>query len=76
MVAIGATKDQFIEIAQSENIKFLATDSLETGVKWLYEKGKKWDVLMLSPGCASFGLFRDYLDRATQFRDITKKLPE
>lgn len=31
---------------------------------------------MLSPGCASFGLFRDYLDRATQFRDITKKLPE
>lgn len=41
MVAIGATKDQFIEIAQSEDIEFLDTDSLETGVKWLYEKGKK-----------------------------------
>ena len=32
------------------------------------------DVLLLSPGCASFGMFRDYLDRAEQFRSAVKSL--
>lgn len=32
------------------------------------------DVLLLSPGCASFGMFRDYLDRAEQFRQAVKSL--
>lgn len=29
---------------------------------------------MLSPGCASFGLFQDYLDRANQFRLAVRNL--
>jgi UDP-N-acetylmuramoylalanine--D-glutamate ligase len=68
MVCIGATKQHFIEIAKQEQIPYLATDSLSEWVHWLYEHGTTGDVLMLSPGCASFWLFRDYLDRANQFR--------
>jgi UDP-N-acetylmuramoylalanine--D-glutamate ligase len=76
MVCIGATKDVFIDIAKQQKISYLATDSLSDGVNWLHKKGSDGDVLMLSPGCASFGLFRDYLDRANQFRDAIAKLPE
>lgn len=54
MVCIGATKDQFVDIANKSNISYLATDILADGVNWLYEKGSNDDVLMLSPGCASF----------------------
>lgn len=43
-------------------------------VNWLYNQSQKGDVLILSPGCASFGLFKDYLDRAHQFRDAIKNL--
>ncbi len=75
MVCIGATKEQFIQIAKQWNIPYLSTDRLEDWVNWLYEKGSINDVLMLSPGCASFGLFRDYLDRANQFREAIKNLP-
>lgn len=75
MVCIGATRDQFVAIAKQENIPYLATDVLVLGVQWLYEQGSTGDVLMLSPGCASFGLFKDYLDRANQFREIVKNLP-
>lgn len=75
MVCIGATKNQFIEIAKQSNISYLSTDILIDGVNWLYEQGSDGDILMLSPGCASFGLFRDYLDRANQFREIIKNLP-
>lgn len=43
-------------------------------VNWLYNQSEGGDVLMLSPGCASFGLFKDYLDRANQFREVIKNL--
>jgi UDP-N-acetylmuramoylalanine--D-glutamate ligase len=76
VVCIGATKQAFADIAIQENIAYLATEVLTDGVNWLYEQRSDGDVLMLSPGCASFWLFRDYLDRANQFRDAIAKLPE
>lgn len=75
IVCIGATKNHFISIAEAEKIPYLSTDSLKDGVEWLYTQAKHSDILMLSPGCASFWLFRDYLDRAVQFREAIKKLP-
>ncbi len=74
LVAIGATKHQFLQIAEDWGIPHLATDSLDEAVRWLYEQWTTGDVLMISPGCASFGLFRDYLDRANQFREAVKEL--
>ncbi len=74
LVCIGATKNQFVNIANKSNIPYLATDILADGVNWLYEKGSVDDILILSPGCASFWLFRDYLDRANQFREAIKNL--
>lgn len=32
------------------------------------------DVVLLSPGCASFGLFKDYKDRAAQFNEAVEVL--
>lgn len=75
LVCIGATKEFFIEIAREKSIPYYVTDILEDGVLWLYRQAVKWDVLMLSPWCASFGLFQDYLHRATVYRDAIKKLP-
>jgi UDP-N-acetylmuramoylalanine--D-glutamate ligase len=75
MVTIGATKEQFLQIAKWLNTPYLSSDILWNGVNWLFEKGTIGDVLMLSPGCASFWLFQDYLDRANQFREAIKNLP-
>ena len=74
LVCIGATKEHFISLAKNNNIPFLSTDILDEGIEWLYKKWDRWDVLMLSPGCASFWLFEDYLDRAYRFRASIKKL--
>lgn len=74
MACIGATKEKFIEIARKNNIEYIATDSLSAAVQWLYSQSDEGDILMLSPGCASFGLFTDYLDRANQFREAVKKI--
>jgi UDP-N-acetylmuramoylalanine--D-glutamate ligase len=34
------------------------------------------DVVLLSPACASFDMFQDYLDRGQQFCDLVNALPE
>jgi UDP-N-acetylmuramoylalanine--D-glutamate ligase len=36
--------------------------------------GKKGDVVLLSPACASFDMFRDYEDRGRQFKKIVMEL--
>ena len=36
--------------------------------------GKKGDIVLLSPACASFDLFEDYVDRGNQFKKIVTAL--
>ena len=72
MACIGATKWQFVKIATKIVLPHVATDSLEEAVQYLISQASEGDVVLLSPGCASFGLFKDYLDRANQFRSVVQ----
>ena len=48
--------------------------SANEAVKLSYEKGRKGDVVLLSPACASFDLFKNYEDRGWQFKMAVKSL--
>lgn len=52
------------------------TDTLSAtaAVKAAYKKGKKGDVVLLSPCCASFDLFKNYEDRGRQFKEAVRSL--
>jgi UDP-N-acetylmuramoylalanine--D-glutamate ligase len=50
------------------------TKSASEAVKSSYEKGRKGDVVLLSPACASFDLFKNYEDRGWQFKKAVKSL--
>lgn len=50
------------------------THNLEDAVKNAMECAQEGDVVLLSPACASFDLFKNYEDRGTQFKEAVRKL--
>lgn len=52
----------------------LETQQLEQAVAWAYEQATAGDIVLLSPACASFDLFKNYEDRGNQFRSQVQQL--
>ena len=48
--------------------------TLEEAVAWLWSLKRPGDVLLLSPACASWDMFRDYAHRSRVFIEAAKKL--
>ncbi len=51
-------------------------DNLRSAVHALFDQAEAGDVLLLSPGCASFGMFRNEFHRGETFINIFRELPE
>jgi UDP-N-acetylmuramoylalanine--D-glutamate ligase len=49
-------------------------DSLERAVSRAYGLGEPGDVVLLSPGCSSFDMFRDYAHRGEVFQQAVQRL--
>ena len=50
------------------------TQSVKELVRMALEEAKAGDVVLLSPACASFDLFKNYEDRGDQFRSAVLEL--
>ncbi len=66
---VGLGKDNAkIESFFSKHKEVISTDNINTAIQKAYEQSKVGDVVLLSPACASFDLFKNYQDRGEQFK--------
>lgn len=67
-------KEKLIEYNKKDPIIKICS-SLKEAVVSAYKSARRGDVVILSPGCESFDMFRDYRDRARKFKKEVRALP-
>ena len=75
MVLLGQTADKIEETAVRHGFtNIIKTDSLEKAVKICAENAVSGDVVLLSPACASWGMFKNYEERGNLFKEYVNSL--
>ena len=73
LVLIGEARKK-LESILKPSASYEVADSMQTAVQKAFVHAAPGDVVLLSPACASFDMFRDYADRGTQFKKFVNRL--
>lgn len=74
VVLIGRDAAQIETALSGTKVVLMNAESLEAAVKTAYDLAKAGDAVLLSPACASFDMFRNYVHRAEVFVQSVKDL--
>ena len=78
VVLIGQIRDKLFDLFKAIESPFVVTkldaQTMPEVVDYCREFASAGDVIILSPGCASFDMFKDFYDRGDQFREYVNSL--
>ena len=74
VVLIGRDAPQIETALSGAKVNLIKAESLEMAVKTAFGLAKAGDAVLLSPACASFDMFRNYVHRAEVFVESVKAL--
>jgi UDP-N-acetylmuramoylalanine--D-glutamate ligase len=75
IIGIGAEWPRIKKQIRNPRIKLIeGCATMKTIIAAATKTARPGDVVLLSPACASFGMFKNYSDRGAQFKTIVKKL--
>ena len=74
IVCMGVDNRKIHEAFKDDVPLMVNTGSAQEAVRSAFHFANKGDVVLLSPACASFDLFKNYEDRGKQFKDAVRDL--
>lgn len=75
LVLLGQTREKIAETARKLGFEdIVLVDSLEEAVKVCAELADEGEAVLLSPACASWGMFKNYEERGDKFKEYVKAL--
>lgn len=77
LVLIGQTREKIADAAKANGFTdYVFADSLQEAVDICYREAESGDAVLLSPACASWGMFPNYEVRGRMFKDMVQALKE
>lgn len=77
LILIGQTREKIAAAARKCGFhEIILADTLEESVKIAANKALEGDAVLLSPACASWGMFKNYEERGRLFKEYVYKLEE
>ncbi|MDC7126200.1 MAG: UDP-N-acetylmuramoyl-L-alanine--D-glutamate ligase [Spirochaetales bacterium] len=71
----GTGTEKIITLLQEKNLDFNGPyNSLDKAIEKIAIKAKSNQIVLLSPGCASFGMFKNEFDRGNKFKALVNNL--
>jgi UDP-N-acetylmuramoylalanine--D-glutamate ligase len=74
IVCLGKSNERILDAFNDLYKKMIQTREMKKAVKKAFEMASAGDVVLLSPACASFDLFKNYADRGDRFKKEIVKL--
>jgi UDP-N-acetylmuramoylalanine--D-glutamate ligase len=74
IVCLGTENNKIHEAFKNDVPVIIDTNTADEAVKMSFQIAKPGDVVLLSPACASFDLFKNYEDRGDQFKQAVREL--
>jgi UDP-N-acetylmuramoylalanine--D-glutamate ligase len=75
LILIGEAKDKISKALAGET-DTCSADDLDDAVKISMSKASSGDVVLLSPGCASFDMFINFEERGKKFKEFVRKMQD
>ncbi|MCR5727790.1 MAG: UDP-N-acetylmuramoyl-L-alanine--D-glutamate ligase [Lachnospiraceae bacterium] len=74
LILMGQTREKIAECAKKHGFNdYLFVESMEEAVDFCKKEAKEGDTVLLSPCCASWGMFKNYEERGRIFKDLVNK---
>jgi UDP-N-acetylmuramoylalanine--D-glutamate ligase len=75
LVLLGQTREEIAHTAREcDFYNIILVDNLKEAVEFCAKKAEPGDAVLLSPACASWGMFRNYEERGTMFKEYVKNI--
>ena len=77
LVLIGQTREKIAQTAEKHGFHdYVFAESLQEAVDICYANAESGDAVLLSPACASWGMFQNYEVRGKMFKEMVHNLKE